>query len=487
MKTITSMRTIGALALLGVSLPLAADPAAGPYFGASAGQSRAEMAEDEIKDDLLESGFSTTDFDDNNRDIGYRLFAGWRFNPHVSIEGGWFDLGEVDFTATTDPAGSLDGEFEFSGWNVDLLGMWPVTDRASLFARVGAHYGEAKVGYASTGSVNVLQSRFSNKELNHKVGAGFQYRVTDALSLRLEAERYRVDDTVGNTGDLDMLSAGLVYHFGRQAPAPTARTVTPAEPRPADEPALVVVPLPAETEEYCSLLDIQFEIGQDDIQRAERDKFAVLATYLQRYPEVTAVIEGHTDNVGSADNNRALSQRRAESVVDYLVSDHGIDRSRLAARGFGASRPIADNRTGEGMRANRRINAILGCVTDVAGLQPLPARMTLAMQIMFDADSAAIEPEYHERLGEVAGLLEANPQLTATMEGHTDNASPGNAERVSRERARSVVDYLADRFGVDRSRLSARGFGDGRRVAYNTSSEGRQENRRVNIILGYPG
>lgn len=72
------------------------------------------------------------------------------------------------------------------------------------------------------------------------------------------------------------------------------------------------------------------------------------------------------------------------------------------------------------------------------------------------------------------------------MEGHTDDASPGIARNVSRQRAQSVVDNLADRFGVDRSQMSARGFSDVRRVAYNTSREGRQENRRVNIILGYP-
>lgn len=486
MNTIRSMRTIGALALLGVALPLAAAPSPGPYFGVAAGQSRAEIAEDEIKDDLLDSGFATTDFDDNDRDLGYRLFAGWRFNPHVSIEGGYFDLGEFDYTATTDPAGSLDGRLEFSGWNVDLLGMWPVTERASLVARVGAWHGEAKVDYAATGAVNLLQSSFSDTQTSHKVGAGFHYRLTDALGLRLEVERYRMDDSVGNTGDLDLLSAGLVYHFGRQGPATAARTPTPAAPVPVEEPELVVVPLPAETEQYCSLLDVRFEIGRDAIQRAERDKFAVLATYLQRYPEVTAVIEGHTDDVGSASSNEELSLRRAESVVDYLVVEHDIDRSRLVARGLGESRPVADNRTEEGMRANRRIHAILGCVTDVAGLEPMPARMTLAMEMLFDVDSAVIKPVYDDRLREVAALLEANPELVATMEGHADNASPGVAERISRQRAQSVVDHLADRHGIDRSRMSARGFGETRRVAYNTSREGRQENRRVNIILGYP-
>jgi len=49
-----------------------------------------------------------------------------------------------------------------------------------------------------------------------------------------------------------------------------------------------------------------------------------------------------------------------------------------------------------------------------------------------------------------------------------------------------VVNYLVDKCGIDRSRLAARGFGQGRRFAYNTSAEGQQENRRINVIINYP-
>jgi OOP family OmpA-OmpF porin len=60
------------------------------------------------------------------------------------------------------------------------------------------------------------------------------------------------------------------------------------------------------------------------------------------------------------------------------------------------------------------------------------------------------------------------------------------AMNMSKRRAQNVVDYLVDTFGIDRSRLSVEGFGQGRRFAYNTSAEGQQENRRVNIIINYP-
>ncbi|MEX2489704.1 MAG: OmpA family protein [Pseudomonadales bacterium] len=478
--------TLGALALAvtGITNPAAAADSSGWYLGAGVGQSRATIAHKQIRDDLLASGFTTTDFDMDEEDFSYKLFAGYQFNRNFALEAGYFDLGEFDYTATTVPTGTKTGELEFQGWNFDLVGTIPLSERAGVFGRIGVHRSEAEVQFAGTGAVNVLQPRFSETATKFKAGIGFQYRMTDSLALRVEAERYRMDDAVGNDGDLDLLSASLVYQFQRPAPAPAPRAERPAEPVPAAQ-EVVVVPLPVATEQYCSLLDIQFEIDQDKIQREEEEKLAVVATFLQRYPNTGAVIEGHTDNVGSAASNLQLSQRRAESVVDYLVREHGIERSRLQAEGYGETRPIADNSTQEGQRANRRIATIIGCATDIAGLEPLPARMTLAMEMEFDRNSAAIKPQYDDQLRNFAKFLAANPSLTATMEGHADNASPDMAQRISRERAQSVANYLVEQFGVDRSRLSVQGYGETRRFAYNISEEGRQQNRRVNIILDY--
>jgi OmpA-OmpF porin, OOP family len=233
-------------------------------------------------------------------------------------------------------------------------------------------------------------------------------------------------------------------------------------------------------------LNIEFEIDREVIQLDEQEKLAVLASFLERYPETNAVIEGHTDSVGEAQLNQQLSERRAQSVVDYLVSKHQIARSRLVASGQGELRPIADNRTQDGKRANRRISAIVGCATDFAGLEQLPARITIAMHLEFDTDSAFVMPKYYAQLGSVARFLEANPATVATVEGHTDSASPDMALQISRQRAQNIASVLIEQFGVDPSRLKVQGFGSTRKVAYNISAEGRQQNRRANIIIDYP-
>ena len=71
------------------------------------------------------------------------------------------------------------------------------------------------------------------------------------------------------------------------------------------------------------------------------------------------MIEGHSDNVGSADHNLDLSRHRADSVVAYLVDHHGIDRSRLAVQGYGAGRRFAYNTSAEGQQENRRVNIVI--------------------------------------------------------------------------------------------------------------------------------
>ena len=88
----------------------------------------------------------------------------------------------------------------------------------------------------------------------------------------------------------------------------------------------------------------------------------------------------------------------------------------------------------------------------------------------------------------LADFMKANPSVSATVEGHTGNlqGTPKLTMEISLRRAQNVVDSLVNTFGIDRRRLTVEGFGDNRRFAYNTSVEGEQENRRVNVIFTYP-
>ena len=488
MKSSKTSTTLGfaALAIFTAPLTVAADP--GWYFGGNGGRTETDVDEDRIADDLRGQGFTTTFMDDNERDTGFKVFGGYQFNKYLAMEGGYFDLGDFGFTSFTVPAGTLHGVLGARGLNLDAVLSMPLTDKFSIFARGGVAYSEVEGAFEGTGLVNVVEPNSESKEANYKFGAGLEYMFTHRFGMRLEAERYHVDDSVGNMGDIDLFSAGVLFRFGAPPPAPYVAPPAPPPPPPvvvAPPPAVVEPPppMPVQTDRYCSLLNFEFEINQDKVQLEEQEKLAVIGKFLEKYPQTTAVIEGHTDDVGTNEANQRLSERRATAVVNYLVRNLKVDRTRLTPVGYGETRPIADNSTDEGKRANRRIGAIVACATDIEGLYVRPARTTMALAIEFDARDTAIKPEYRNELRGLADFLKANPTATATVEGHTGNlqATPEQAMSISQQRAQNVVNYLVDNFGIDRSRLTAEGFGQTRRFSYNA-----QDNRRVNVIIEYP-
>lgn len=465
------------------------------YIGANAGVSQATIDDAQITASLLAGGFTTNSIVDDDGDSGWKLFGGYRFNQYLALEGGLFDLGGFGFTANTTPLGTLTGAAEFNGYNLDLVGFLPFgdTDTWSAFGRIGYGSTQADSSFTSTGAVTVLVPQFSARETGIKYGAGIQMDFNPSWGARLEYERYAVGDALGNDGDIDLMSIGLVYRFGQQndeAPAPMAA----AEPAPA--PVFVVVPVTVKTERYCTILDINFEINQDEMQRADVEKLGTIAIFMRDYPETTAVVQGHSDDVGPAEDNLKLSQRRADAAVNYLVDSEKIARSRLSAVGYGETRPIADNSTREGKQANRRLNTVIACATDLAGLKPLPARVTMALEIEFDPYQSTILPSSRDELRKLADFLKKNPGTTATVEGHAGKylgtgadqvtVTPQVAMEVSVKRAQHVVDYLVTEFGVARTRLTSEGFGQTRRVAYGTTLEGQQENRRINVIINFP-
>ena len=374
--------------------PVLGEEDKGWYIGADVGQSAAKLDHARIDNALIGSGFTVTSIDDDDRDLGYKLFAGYQFNRNFALEGGYFDLGEFSFTANTLPAGTYRGEIGVRGINLDAVGLWPLSERFSAFGRIGVTYAETKDAFSSTGLFITTSTNPEERDMQYKFGAGLQYAMTPALGVRLEAERYRVNDAVGNRGDIDLFSLGVIYRFDK------AKQKAETTPKPVHT---IVAPVSSQT--YCSTLDIQYEINQDEIQREEVDKLRAVGAYLKQYPGTSVMVQGHTDNIGTSAENLRLSQHRAQKVVDYLVHKEGIARNRMTAVGYGESRPIADNRTEEGRRLNRRIDTLIECVSDIAGLSPIQARVTIAMEMEFDVDQSAVRAEHRNDLQRVADYL----------------------------------------------------------------------------------
>ena len=385
MNTSHAMHRIG-LAALGCLLGATAAPALAQdsyfYGGLALGQSRARIDADRITASLLGAGLTTTSMSRDERDTGYKLFGGYQFNRNLALEAGFFKLGKFGFSSTTTPAGTLDGEIRLQGLNIDLVATWPLTQYLSVIGRVGAQSAKADDKFRGSGAVTVLNPNPSQRSTQPKIGIGLQYEVSRSFFVRAEAERYRVNDAVGNRGDVNLFSVGLVIPFGRAPEAAPQRVVAapvyvaPAPPPPppppvvvpreAPPPAPVIVaapppppPAPPPRRRVSFSADSLFSFDHADIRPEGRKALDVFTSELKgtRYEVIT--VEGHADRLGSSAYNQALSTRRAETVKAYLVRSGDIDATKISATGKGETEPVTKPEDCKGNKPNPKLIACL--------------------------------------------------------------------------------------------------------------------------------
>lgn len=130
-------------------------------------------------------------------------------------------------------------------------------------------------------------------------------------------------------------------------------------------PPVVETPKQVEAKErFCnkpSVVTVLFDTDKAAIKTQYTEDINKLGEFLKDFPKAKGEISGHTDSVASAKYNLSLSQRRAESVKGFIVKNFSIAPERITAKGYGESKPVADNKTKEGKAKNRRIEANFSC------------------------------------------------------------------------------------------------------------------------------
>lgn len=358
MKLTKLSAALGWATLAALASPLAMAQDTGWYGGASVGQSRATIDDARIRSGLQSGGFTSSTLVDDDRSTGYKIFGGYQLNQNFAVEGGYFDLGKFGYTATTVPAGTLNGSMKVRGLNLDLVGTLPVTEKFSVFGRVGVNYAQTRDSFSGTGAVNVTNPNPRKNDTNYKAGLGLQYAFTDSLAMRVEAERYRINDAVGNKGDVDLYSVGLVYRFGTKAQAPAPYVAAPAYVAAAPAPVVEAPPPPPPPaprfEKYTLSATELFAFDSAEL-RAPQPKLDEIARALTADSTVNdVVITGYTDRLGSNRYNQALSERRANAVKNYL-SAKGVSANRLNAQGKGEANPVVEC-------SDKKLPALIKCL-----------------------------------------------------------------------------------------------------------------------------
>jgi OOP family OmpA-OmpF porin len=357
----------------------------GLYVGVSIGESKAKLDNDHAAQSRMPAGFTSEVLNEDTRGNAYKAFIGIPFSENWAMEAGYFELGRFGFDASTTTPGTLSGITDIRGLNVDLVGTLPVTENWSLLGRVGAAYAETKGRFA--GAVGSASTK--ERDTQYKYGFGTQYAFTPSLSMRLEGERYRVRDAVGQRDNVDLISVGLVYRFGGPMPQAksqqttyvppvysTPQPVAPepvAAPAPAPAPVVAPVPAPKPLMQVKLQADSLFGFDQGTLQSDGKRALDKLIVELKDVNVQSIHVTGHADRLGTQAYNAELSTRRAQSVRDYLVQTGGVAASLVTVAGVGSTQPetlfgeckgvTASQKLITCLRADRRVEV------DVTGTQ----------------------------------------------------------------------------------------------------------------------
>ena len=222
------------LALTGLAQGAAAqDPAAksgGPapqwYIGAGLGEDYASIPQQTIDayNSLLFSSLGATSsaIDTDNRSTGAKLFVGYRFNRYFAVEGGYAPLGTSSANMSfykgspiLTPAGTFSLEYEMTAAYIDAVGSLPLNEKWSLIGRVGAAYGRTNVSVSGSPLTVVLSSSQASKStVRAKFGAGVDYNLNPAFTVRAEWELYQLPDPLSSEFfDVNAATLSLLYRF----------------------------------------------------------------------------------------------------------------------------------------------------------------------------------------------------------------------------------------------------------------------------------
>ncbi len=207
------------------------------------------------------------------------------------------------------------------------------------------------------------------RDIYGSLGLGFVHPFNDRVGLRLEAEgRYDNDrDSLNRSrGFRDwMITSSLTIRLGAApapAPAPEPAPAAPA-PRPAPPPPPPPPPAPEPEPEPEVLFEfdstVTFALDSAELRPGAIAELNEAAALLNLHTEITRLeVAGHTCDLGPAEYNQRLSQRRAQAVRDFLVNN-GVSADRLVVRGYGEDRPKVENTSDSNRQQNRRVELVV--------------------------------------------------------------------------------------------------------------------------------
>jgi OmpA-OmpF porin, OOP family len=316
---------------------------------------------------------------DHQRDLRHN---DWLYGVAMGREMGPFINMELNFNGARINNGRGTGHLDTYGYSLDVLGILNRTGLFSPYLTAGAG---AESNVLVPGNTNTNQTK-----LMTQAGIGTYINLwrssdgTSGFSLRPEIKA-RWDDPGKGDHLIDYVALlGFQYSFGgSRTPAPPPPPPPPPPPVSQAAPAVAAVPATPPDSDHDGVPDnidqcpntppgvqvdavgcplkgsitlegVNFEHDSAALTVASHPSLDSIADGLKKHPRLRVEIQGHTDSTGSPPYNLKLSQRRADSVRDYLINA-GVSSDQLVTKGYGQTQPVASNKTAVGRAKNRRV------------------------------------------------------------------------------------------------------------------------------------
>ena len=398
---------------------------------------------------------------------GYNAAAGaWlshRFSLNFDYDSAWDNshLGVFELTQTGLIVSKSHLQNYLVGPRIYFPGLFTGKEKhiARLLPFAEAEFGMSHLSASLVTPTSQSKEAASDNAFSWMVGGGADYRFSPHWATRAKLDFLRTH--FADTGQSRVrFGLGVMYTFGRMLP--TDAEIALESKRKAD----------AERAEVEAKAEAQRKAAAE---QGERNKLAV--------EEATAA-------KWKADADLAAAKARQKVAMEQLAAQESANASAASAA------PPTENMQQAPAEAQREVISehereqetlrahILERFNHVLPTTDTPRGLVVNMgDVLFDAGKSDLRPEGREDLARLAGIVLNYPSLHLTIEGHTDNTGgPETNQSLSEQRAQGVRDFLVKQ-GLQASSLSAQGLGENSPVADNNTAEGRQQNRRVEIIV----